>query len=171
MGDIEPILETARQRDIRLLRRISERDIDSFSIHSAPPCPPKDLLALNAMLNENIISAHRMENGSGFPVQFLMVSITITGRSHLEELEEKESGSVAYPMQIESLRQQLKVQTEALERLRQVEHTLLNYLKLADWGERFGMVSVFFGVFLFGYLCAHERAISSLIDFIRSIKP
>jgi hypothetical protein len=56
-----------------------------------PPCPPKDLLALKDLLNENFISGNLMPNGSGFPAHFYGVRITIKGRSYLEELEHKES--------------------------------------------------------------------------------
>ena len=138
--------------------------MDSFSINSSPPCPQLDLLALDAMLNENIISGQRMENGSGFPVQFLMVTITIKGRSLLEEMEQKESGLIALPKQVEILKQQIKEKDET-------PHTLLNYWRLADWGERCGMLSIFSGVFLFGYLCSKMSLVSRVIDLIRDVTP
>lgn len=72
---------------------------------------------------------------------------------------------------------QKKIRDEEFERIKKLkqererEHTLWRYWCLADWSERFGMIGVFSGVFLVGYLCAKIDFISRLIDLIRSIKP
>jgi hypothetical protein len=54
---------------------------------------------------------------------------------------------------------------------RESEHSLWVYWRLADWGERFGMVSFLFAVFLIGYLSASNNFISRIIALIRDIKP
>lgn len=51
------------------------------------------------------------------------------------------------------------------------EHNLWRYWNLADWGERFGMVSFLFGVFFIGYLCSSNSFLSRLINLIKDIKP
>jgi hypothetical protein len=164
MSEAEEKPETAQQRDIRLLRRILGNEIDSFSVNSDPPCPSKDLLALKALLNEDYISGFTQENGSGFPVQFLGVRVTIRGRALLEELEQKENDRITLPQEIEALKNKIKALSE-------VEHILSNYWKLADRGERFGMILGVFAVFTVGYLSAKSHLVSSLMDLYKNIKP
>ena len=83
--------ETARQRDIRLLRILAEHDSSDFSLaHNSP----KDLLALNALLAEKFRSSKMIEGDfegdSYFPAMFVDTRISIKGRAYLEEQEQKE---------------------------------------------------------------------------------
>jgi hypothetical protein len=50
-----------------------------------------------------------------------------------------------------------------------IEHTLWSYWCLADWRERFGMVSFLFGIFCVGCGVAQIPAIAHLINLIRSL--
>ena len=129
-----------------------------------PPSAKDDLLALDALINERLITGMRKADHLGIPFEFLSVRITITGREFLEQSEREEKDQLTLPMENMMLRQQIIEMGE-------IKHTLLDCWKSADLGERFGMVSFFGFVFMVGYLCAHERVISRFIDLIRSMKP
>jgi len=64
-----------------------------------------------------------------------------------------------------------KREREDTRQKRESEHTLQTYWRLADLGERFGMVSVFLAVLIVGYLCAKIHMVSQIIDLIRELKP
>jgi hypothetical protein len=70
------------------------------------------------------------------------------------------------PKKLESLKQEV-----ASKQKREDEHTLLAYWKLANWGERFGMMSFLSGIFIVGYLCSKSHLVSRVIDLFRDIKP
>jgi uncharacterized protein (UPF0335 family) len=64
-----------------------------------------------------------------------------------------------------------KKEREDARQKREEEHNLQTYWRLANWGERFGMMSLAVLVFTAGVLCARIHFISSAIDLIRSVKP
>jgi|GEM_PF-4076809 hypothetical protein len=61
--------------------------------------------------------------------------------------------------------------TSKIKQEREAEHNLWTYWCLADWGERFGMISFLFGVLVVGYLCASNHIISRIIALFRDVKP
>jgi hypothetical protein len=138
-----------------------------LSNFATPATSAPDLLEIEELLKENLISGFVTPNGSGFPVFFNQIRITIKGRKYLEELELKEAGEIALPAKIEKLNQQIK----EMEQSSIMGHTLWNYWKLADWSGRFGMISFFGFILVVGYLCSKAEAVSRFIDLIRSIKP
>ena len=68
------------------------------------------------------------------------------------------------PKKLESIKQEV-----ASKQKREDEHTLWRYWCLADWGERFGMVSFLFGIFCVGCGAAQIPWLARLISEIRSL--
>jgi len=122
------------------------------------------MFVLEELLKSESIAGFIIENGSGHPAHFTMARILHKGEQYLEELEIKEKNLISAPIEINSLKEKVK-------EMESVPHTLLSYWKLARWGERFGTLGVFAGVFLFGYLCAKNSFASRIIELIRSMKP
>lgn len=83
-----------------------------------------------------------------------------TGRRIMAAMD----AQIETPKKIESLKQEI-----ASKQKREDEHTLWRYWCLADWGERFGMVSFLAGVFLVGFGVAQIPSLAYLINLVRSL--
>ena len=88
----------------------------------------------------------------------------------------KQQAGMAVWQEREDAKQQ-KIRNEEFEKLkavkqeREAEHTLWMFWKLADWKERFGMLS-FYGLLVsFGYLLSKAELARKAMDFITSVIP
>ena len=74
-------------------------------------------------------------------------------------------------IETERVRRDRETALATIKQERESDHTLWRYWCLADWGERFGIVSFLFAVFLVGYLSASNHLISRVITLIRDVMP
>jgi beta-galactosidase GanA len=83
-----------------------------------------------------------------------------TGRRIMAAMD----AQIETPKKLESIKQEV-----ASKQKREDEHTLWRYWCLANWGERFGMVSFLFGVFCVGCGAAQIPWLAHLISLVRSL--
>jgi len=69
----------------------------------------------------------------------------------------------------EMVYQEREAEKSKIKQEREADHNLWTYWCLADWGERFGMISFLFGVFCVGCGAAQIPWLARLISEIRSL--
>jgi hypothetical protein len=110
----------------------------------------QERLLWREMLQNGLINARELNGENGAPVAFGNITITMAGREFVAAFDRP------------------KVQPLTPE-----QHTLWNYWERADRGQRFGMLSFFWGLILFGFglgrLCDFSPKLNALYTAIKSL--
>jgi DNA-binding PadR family transcriptional regulator len=166
--------ETGQQRMIRVLQMLDDNSHAYREIHlQKDQKNSADLLMLQDLQKSGHINGTVMTNGDGFPVVILQTRITPAGRQYLSELILREKDQHTLPKQLELLNNQIAgFQREIAElKAKNKADNLLDFFRALDKKGKLAFLFCVMSVFVFGYLCAKNHAISTLIDLGRELKP